>query len=67
MRNSGWLGREDSNLQMGDPKSPDLPFVDAPTKKFIVESEKLKVDIQETDYENFLTFNLLTFNSHLDA
>jgi hypothetical protein len=25
-----WLGREDSNLQMGDPKSPDLPFVDAP-------------------------------------
>jgi hypothetical protein len=30
---SAWLGREDSNLQMGDPKSPDLPFVDAPTKK----------------------------------
>ena len=27
-----WLGREDSNLQMGDPKSPDLPFVYAPTQ-----------------------------------
>jgi hypothetical protein len=25
------LGREDSNLQLGDPKSPDLPFVYAPT------------------------------------
>lgn len=31
-----WLGREDSNLQMGDPKSPDLPFVDAPTYLTIV-------------------------------
>src|SRR5512143_2510105 len=25
-----WLGRQDSNLGMGDPKSPDLPLVDAP-------------------------------------
>ncbi len=30
LKSSKWLGREDSNLQMGDPKSPDLPFVDAP-------------------------------------
>src|SRR6185503_12847456 len=25
-----WLGREDSNLRMGDPKSPGLPLADAP-------------------------------------
>src|SRR6476660_1822608 len=27
-----WLGREDSNLRMGDPKSPGLPLADAPTR-----------------------------------
>src|SRR2546427_2024011 len=27
-----WLGREDSNLRMGDPKSPGLPLADAPMR-----------------------------------
>src|SRR3989337_4458658 len=28
-----WLGRQDSNLGMRDPKSRDLPLVDAPNTK----------------------------------
>lgn len=28
---TGWLGREDSNLRMGESKSPALPLGDAPT------------------------------------
>ncbi len=27
---TGWLGREDSNLRMGESKSPALPLGDAP-------------------------------------
>ena len=27
---NGWLGREDSNLRMGESKSPALPLGDAP-------------------------------------
>ncbi len=30
---SNWLGRKDSNLRMGDPKSPALPLGDAPPKQ----------------------------------
>ena len=29
-RRNGWLGREDSNLRMGESKSPALPLGDAP-------------------------------------
>ena len=29
---SNWLGRKDSNLRMGDPKSPALPLGDAPPR-----------------------------------
>src|SRR5205809_6344807 len=30
-----WLGREDSNLRMGDPKSPGLPLADAPKPPYV--------------------------------